>query len=291
MARLHHGRDLWDRASAFAEADSSAVVTQLGSWTAEKLFYVGSYLAQVTHTMTGNPRFPGGVIYVDPFCGNGICADKDSGKQFPGGALLAAHCRKQFRKLIMLDASSANVAALQMRLHTAQVASDLWLQVGDANNRMTDIVRQIPPRALTVAFLDPWSLGIHFSAIKVLAESRRVDLLILFPDAMDIDRNVNQYYYSRKSDRLDLAMGDDGEWRTVWDEVRERPAEARRQAMVEHYLNRLSNLGYRNYDAHAIGRGGAPLYRIVFASKDPLGLKLWKVAVSEDLYGQRSLFQ
>ena len=85
-------------------------------------------------------------------------------------------------------------------------------------------------------------------------------------------------------------MGDDGAWRTTWDRVKNKSAEVRRHAMVEHYLQRLATLGYEFHDAHAIARGGTPLYKVVYASKNSLGLKFWRIAVSEDLYGQRSLF-
>lgn len=73
MARQHFGRELWDRVAEFVANDDGLPTTELGSWTEDKLFIVGSYLAQTTTAMVGHPKFSGGLIYIDPFCGNGVC--------------------------------------------------------------------------------------------------------------------------------------------------------------------------------------------------------------------------
>jgi three-Cys-motif partner protein len=287
---VHRGRDLWNRASQFVETDTIDLVTELGGWTAEKLWFVGSYLAQTTHAMTGNPSFPGGLIYVDLFCGNGVCIGKETQRRFAGGALLAALCAKPFKQLVLVDDNKANLDVLQRRMAATGAAPQMSVDCADANDAIEWVVTQVPARSLSIVFLDPWSLGVHFQTIETLTRQRRADLLILFPDAMDIDRNINKDYYPKRSDKLDKAMGDDGAWRTIWDRVKGRSAEVRRHAMVEYYLGRLETIGYNFYDAHANARGGTPLYKVVYASKDKLGLKFWRIAVSEDLFGQRSLF-
>jgi len=164
------------------------------------------------------------------------------------------------------------------------------MKCADANSVIEEVVAQLPPRSLGIAFLDPWSLGIHFETIRALTESRPIDLLILFPDAIDLIRNTDEYYYPKKSPRLDDAMGDSGVWRNMWDEVRDRDSGARKKAIVEYYFGRLSSIGYTYHDAHDIRGGSGPLYKVVFACKHPLGLKFWRIAVKEDLPGQRNLF-
>ena len=190
---IHRGKELWNRASSWVETDKSEVVTALGAWTAEKLFYVGSYLAQTTHAMTGHTKFPGGIVYVDLFCGNGICADRDSGRRFPGAALLASFCVKPFRKLVLVDQSKTNVDVLKKRISAVACTSEIFTRAADANSAIDLVLAEVPARSLSIAFLDPWSLGIHWTTIATLTSERRSDLLILFPDAMDVDRNVNEY--------------------------------------------------------------------------------------------------
>ena len=64
---------------------------------------------------------------------------------------------------------------------------------GDANEKICEIVREIPRRTLTLAFLDPYGLHLDYETLKVLS-SIRADLIIFFPDHLDALRNWEYNY-------------------------------------------------------------------------------------------------
>lgn len=291
MARRNFGRELWERMCAVVADDDGLSVTPFKYWTAEKLFFVCQYLAQTTTAMWGNPRFRG-LNYIDLFCGNGVCEVycEERVRRYPGSALLAAGCQKPFSNLFLVDKDAACIEALRTRITRLGSGSHSRYWTGDANAVISDVCAQIPPKSLSVAFLDPWSLGVHFETIRELAADRAVDLIILFPDAMDIARNVDKDYYPRKSNKLDLVLGEEEDWRPAWDRLDNREAGKCREFFANLYQERLAKLGYRYTDSQEISAGHRPIYRLVYASKNELGLKFWRIAAREDLYGNKGLF-
>jgi hypothetical protein len=82
-------------------------------------------------------------------------------------------------------------------------------------------------------------------------------------------------------------------WRDIY-----RPAQSPAH-LLEYYSGNLRQLGYEEvkrddelWDAPLIRstEKRAPLYRLLFTSKSPLGHKFWRQVTSKDVYGQRRLF-
>ena len=291
MAREHYGRELWDRLTEYVSHDDNLPVTELGWWTGDKLFHLCHYLALTTHAMKDNPSFSG-LVYVDPFCGTGVCVARrvESAQRFPGSGLLAAGCKKPFDHMFLSDINAAAVQAIESRIQGLHAETRLSCSVGDANCVLREISSQIPDRALTIAFIDPYALGIEFTAIKLLVEHRRVDLIILFPDAVDIVRNVESVYLPRKSDKLDRVLGLDYDWRPSYKALQVRHGAAVRDFFVDQYLQRIAELRYAHTSQKIIRSAKGPIYRLVYASRSDLGLKFWDIAADEDLDGTRTLF-
>lgn len=291
MAREHYGRELWDKLLEQVAQDDGLPVTELGWWTADKLFHLCHYLALTTHAMKDSRHFSG-LIYVDPFCGTGVCVARrlESLQRFPGSGLLAAGCKKPFDRLFLSDIDELAVQAIATRIRCLGVESEVVCRVGDANVVLRDTAVQIPPKALTIAFIDPYGLEIEFAAIDALTAHRRVDLIVFFPDAVDIVRNVESVYLPRKSDRLDRVLGLDCDWRSEFEALPNREGAAVRDFFVDLYLRCLARLGYSHTGHKAIRSPKGPIYRLVYASKSDLGLKFWDIAAGEDLNGTRSLF-
>lgn len=291
MRQRHFGRELWDRMCEFVKEDDGLPFYTCGTWTISKLFYVCQYLAQTTQSMVGN-RYFSSLNYVDLFCGSGVCVPKDADvpRRYPGSALLAAGCKKPFTNLFLVDEDRHRLDALCTRLDRLKCECQIHPSPGDANTLIDRICQAIPDRSLTVTFVDPESLHIHFSSIQHLASHRQLDLIILFADQMDIVRNVEKDYYPGRSDKLDLFLGENSGWRKKWDALENREAGNCRDLFAKIYLEQLSTLGYIHSRTLPIPSDRNPLYRLVYASKNPLGLKFWDIATSEDLGGDRSLF-
>ena len=293
MAKEHSGRELWERMQEFVAQDDGLPCYDCGSWTLHKLFFLCQYLATTTQAIVGNPKFSS-VNYVDMFAGNGVCRLRDEEGRRPryaGSAMLAAGCRKPFDNVFVVEREAENVQALQERLRRLGAQSKIKVFQGDANAEVTAVASAIPDRSLTVAFVDPFSLDVHFASVAALASARPLDLIILFADAMDIARNVEEYYYPKRSDKLDLFLGSQSNWRAGWDRLTDRSGYSCRRFFGNCYLSQLTRLGYRHTRIRPIQSDlGQPLYSLVYASKHPLGLKFWDIASHEDLGGNRGLW-
>jgi len=241
--------------------------------------------------MVGHKKFSS-VNYVDLFAGCGVDGVREglSVRRYPGSALLAAGCEKPFDNLFLVDENVKKIEALRMRMRRLGSRSKVHTWCGDANVLIDNIAQAIPDGSLTVAFIDPYGLNIHFESVRRLAKQRPLDLLILFADAMDIVRNVEREYYPRKNGNLDLFLGEESRWRERWDKLDSRDGGRARQLFARIYLDQLATIGYTYSATRVIEGDKGPLYRLVFASKHPLGLKFWRIAESEDLEGTRSLF-
>lgn len=292
MAR-QYGREVWQRLCDFAAADTEPVQFEGGTWTARKLFFVCQHLERTTHAMSGNKHFPGGLCYVDLFCGSGICGVKhQSGlsRRYPGSALIAAGMPKPFRKLILVDKDDQNLAAVTTRIRRLGYSGEIYTIPGDVNTVVDKVEQQLPGDTLNVAFVDPYSLEIEYATIERLAAGRPLDLIILFADAYDIVRNTAEYYYSGRSDKLDRFLGLSCDWRARWERLADRTGANIRQMFADIYLEQLARIGYANSKSWPIDGPNGPVYRLVFASKHPLGLKLCEIALREDFEGNRGLF-
>lgn len=157
---------------------------------------------------------------------------------------------------------------------------------GDCNFEIASIVAQIPERSLALAFLDPTGLHVHLTTVKALADRGRTDLLILFPDAVDVLRN-EEIYMTNLESNLDLVLGDDSNWRTRKAELGSTDGAKRRRLYADIYKEQLRNkCGYLYFDHEVISGKSGPLYRLVYATKSERGLDFWQKSVKVDSAGQ-----
>jgi len=274
-----------------AQDDGLPVWKEAHQGTKEKLFFWYRYLTITTNAMWHNRHFPGGLVYVDLFAGSGVCATKDSKHRFPGSTLIAANMPKPFARIVACEQNQLLARACEARLNKTKVAARCRVLHGDCNRLVDEIVRDIPRRALTLAFIDPTGLDPKFATIAKLSEGRAVDFVTLFADAYDIIRNAEYHYRNDPNSKLDEVLGPDSRWREKLDKLRNPTGINRRNLFAEIYKSQLQrHLGYRHFNHHTICRKGTPLYRLIYASRHQLGLHFWKEALKRDVSGQRELF-
>jgi three-Cys-motif partner protein len=151
------------------------------------------------------------------------------------------------------------------------------------------MVGEIPPRALTLAFIDPENLNVAFETIRKLSACGQVDLLILFADRMDLVRNVDLYERQQPS-VLDRVMGADSDWRGQWNQLANRTPENICRLFADEFKQQLRRrLGYVVFGEKVISSEKAPLYRLIFASKNEKGLEFWNKITQKDRGGQMNL--
>ena len=113
-------------------------------------------------------------------------------------------------------------------------------------------------------------------------------MLILFPDAVDALRNVAMYKEQQNSE-LDKVLGADSNWRDRHKELNECRGDAFRRLLANIYKEQLQRLNYKDFGEEVISGPKGPLYRLLFASKHPIGLKFWHDITKKDISGQRRL--
>lgn len=285
--------DLWrELCKKYEQPDGLPTWKEAGKWTEDKLYFWKKYIDITTGAMVGHRSFPNGVVYVDLFGGAGICSlNNKSKRRFPGSAIIAAHAKKPFCKIIVCEQNPLFAEACNIRLHNSGTQSAIEVVTGDCNTLIYQIIDKIPAETLTLAFVDPKGLDVDFDTIKTLANNRRTDFVVLFADAYDINRNHEHVYRPDPNSKLDQVLGPNNDWRPKLDALSKPNHVTRRQLFADIYKNQLKrHLGYKYFDEKVMTCNRLPLYRLVYASKDKLGLKFWKDAVKEDSSGQRSLF-
>lgn len=176
MARNHRAQELWDSLVERVTSDDGLKASEFGgAWTAKKLFFLCNYLELATSGMKGNPKFPRGLTYVDLFCGTGVCTvELDSGppRRYPGSALIAAAMPKPFDRLVLVDEAADSISAATRRIASLPYSGNVYPVVGDVNEVVDKLPPLIPNGSLCVAFVDPYSLDVHYSTIAKLASTR-----------------------------------------------------------------------------------------------------------------------
>ena len=276
-----------------------------GQWAAEKLYYVKTYV-DIFETSMHSKQWRSR-NYIDLFAGPGKCVVEESGEHFLGSPLLALTTEYPFTDYFFVDLSSENIAALEKRCAAAEISGKVHYTVGDSNDQVNLIVEDINRldksyiegswSSLNLAFLDPDGLELEWKTVETLAKVNRMDLIIHYSQH-GLARNLDQCYTVENETIIDRFFGD-WEWRRIFERWRVKSnRKGMHRELIDYYKSKLKTLGYqeiRNEDETGIeplmcSSKQAPLYRLLFASKHPLGHNFWKSVTRKNLHGQKRLF-
>ncbi len=149
------------------------------------------------------------------------------------------------------------------------------VSTGDANDAPVFVKMLLPAweqRRYSIALIDPPGLDFTWDALGTLTLNERLDLLMLFAEDMDLQRNLRLYLGEpgSKADRY-FPVG----WRAVALDTMPREGPALRRF----YKDKLgTQLGYEHtaeFDPVIRNAKKSELYKLIFASKHKLGLKIW----------------
>lgn len=256
----------------------------VGDWAEEKKHDILRKFIEATceaRAMFLPPRGPGGAAFIDLFAGPGRARVRSTGAIVDGSPLIAVkHSAAPFTKVILCDLNAANIDALRRRTR-----GDTRVETvpGDCNKEVGRIVSMVPQYGLNLALVDPYGVAaLNFESIKRLALAcKRMDLLVHFPTG-DMKRNIANARSSEATrERMDKALG--GGVRAVL------PRDVTRE--IETLRTNLAALGYTGKKVRSVpvaNSQGVVMYHLVYASKDPLGDKIWQSITAPK---QRELFQ
>ena len=264
----------------------------VGSWAQDKYFYLKRYLEIFTTAMRNKWE----LYYIDLFAGCGKCRVRKNGEEINGSALLSLLIKYPFKKYFMVELNPNSAGILKTRIETTPYKDRVHIIQGDCNTKIDEIISQIPEKSLSLGLIDPTGLHIKFDSLKKLTKDRKIDLIITFPEGMDIKRNLWRYIKQSHS-ILDDYMGDRN-WRLLFpQDIRSLDQLTQDQIeknLIKYYRENLNKLGYKEVKSGdeiliKSSQKRLPLYYLLFASKSQLGHQFWRKISMISPSGQRKL--
>lgn len=248
-------------------------VSSIHPHSLEKLQAVGKYVNGFAQVLSKYE-----VTYIDFYAGPGIVRCRD--ELFWGSPLMALQCCQRFGQHIFVERDTSAATSLATRSsRLARRAEEVTILQGRCEDCLPEVLELCPPRQFVLALIDPFRVEFGFDSLRTLSVSyKRLDLILLLADGMDLTRNVAQALSTSRgtADRLDRVWGD-GSWRTCYDPAKSPRYNA--SALREGYVERIRNdLGFAFVDDHysVHNSKNVSLYSLIHASHHTLGSKLWK---------------
>ena len=210
--------------------------------------------------------------FVDLFSGPGACYEKKSGKFHSGSPLIALNLKPPFTDYIFVDLDRKTSEILKKRCQSqlGDIFETIRFLNFDSNKNVDAILEHLEIlKSISVILIDPNGLDIEYETVKKLAYCNSIDLIINF-SIFDLKRN--EVNYRKEGSKADKFFGTP-EWRNVgpryW------------LNLYKKQLGKLGFVGIETSNEHHITirtPTGAPIYHLIYASKNKLGLKFWRAA-------------
>ncbi|MBI3916598.1 MAG: three-Cys-motif partner protein TcmP [Betaproteobacteria bacterium] len=273
-----------------------------GAWTERKLSALRDYLAQYQKIFTTNPNARKlKTIYVDAFAGTG---DRDTGEDLRQGLLfgyddetqgyqegsvkVALSLSQSFHQYVFIDNKAKHANALHNLVNSEfpNLANRCTIEKSDANIWLQEWCRTQNWRdQRAVAFLDPYGMDVEWGTIVAIANTKAIDLWVLFPLGIGPSRVLpnQEIPESKWADRLTKLFGTD-EWKSQFyrenghvDLLGNKHDSITRIAGVDEilafFLKRLNLVFERIVERPMILRNSkqSPMYALCFAAGNPRG--------------------
>ncbi len=212
-----------------------------GNWSDRKLQALSRYLKFYT---TALKRQKFSLIYIDAFAGTGKVhvatgrdpknqpllagmeqEEKDEEQYRHGSPLVALTIDPPFDEFIFIDKNEQSLRNLQEQVakqnHTEKSISYL---PGDANEELVKVCRKIHWKShRAVAFVDPFATEVKWETIEQIANTKSVDLWLLFP-AMAVNRMLPKdgKISPQWKDKLNECFGTN-DWLKVFYKTNDQP--------------------------------------------------------------------
>jgi three-Cys-motif partner protein len=267
-----------------------------GDWTRSKLEILGKYL-QAYATALQNQPFK--TAYIDAFAGTGYrLPSKDEGPEsallplgedaaqqlLDGSARVALKTSPSFDRYIFVERHPGRFKELlHLKEEFADLATRIEVRRGEANIVIRGLCHKDWDRRRAVLFLDPYGMQVEWATIVAIANTRAIDLWVLFPLGMAVNRLLK-----RSGDipegwrrRLDLLLGPG--WhealysvettRSLFDDEMTRVVKATTATIGTYFNERLRSVfaGVAPSPRVLLNSSNCPLYLLCFAAGNPNG--------------------
>lgn len=179
-----------------------------GDWTSSKLDVLASYLSRYTTALKDKPSTarPFRKAYIDAFAGTGYRAEREDPAEsdsllFPdlaedapqgfldGSARLALKTTPRFDRYIFIERNHDRCQQLDaLKEEFPDLASDVSVLEGDANVEIQRLCEKDWRFHRAVLFLDPYGMQVEWKTIEAVAATKAIDLWVLFPLGIGVNR-------------------------------------------------------------------------------------------------------
>jgi three-Cys-motif partner protein len=201
--------------------------------------------------------------------------DRKSRVEFDGSPLRALRISPAFDRLFLGDKSEASVRALRARIPPGD-RSRVEIEAGDCNVRATRLIETLSQRTLGLAFVDPQGFEVTFSMLKTIAQ-RPIDVLLFFPSAIGIRRNLRQFVTQEQSP-MDAFWGG-RDWRELpparlaaGKRLSATEVDALDRPWISRFREKMAGIGFGAQDEGDPcfrNKKNAPMYHLLFFSRHP----------------------
>jgi three-Cys-motif partner protein len=278
-----------------------------GAWTTAKLQILGGYLGAYSHALKNQPFK---TAYIDAFAGTGYRArgSKRAPEHplFPleaertqelldGSARVALKTTPPFDRYIFIEKNRRRATALeQLKRDFPDVADAIDVRRGEANHSIRSLCAKDWRRRRAVLFLDPYGMQVEWTTIEAIGRTKAIDLWILFPLGVAVNRLLMRSGRIPQSwrKRLDLLLGPgwyEALYRlertpSLFDDEATRVVKATTASIGQYFNDRLQTVfaGVAKAPRVLVNSVGCPLYLLCFAAGNPNGAPI-AIKIAEHL--------
>ncbi|OQW59897.1 MAG: hypothetical protein BVN28_09810 [Nitrospira sp. ST-bin4] len=266
-----------------------------GAWTTRKLEVLAGYLQGYT---TALKKTPFQKLYIDAFAGTGYRENRRENEEdspqnplFPdmaepepqsfldGSARLALKIEPKFDQYIFIERSPERCAHLEsLKTQFPGLANKIDIRQGDANAKIQELCATDWRSKRAVLFLDPYGMQVEWKTIEAIAKTKAIDLWLLFPLGIGVNRILTKSGDIPNSwrNRLNLLLGNE-DWYdefykveitpTLFGENKETLIKAKMETIGRYFNNRLKSVFIGVAEEPGVLRNSAnnPLYLLCFA--------------------------
>jgi three-Cys-motif partner protein len=286
-----------------------------GPWTEEKLSRLRKYLRAYMTIFSTNPRAKLlKTIYVDAFAGAGyrkdataqaieenllfdVTSDSDAEALRKGSTQVALETKPPFSEYIFIENNEEHAKSLsKLRQHFPAIGPRIGIVEEDANSYLLKWCGQNDwGKTRAVVFLDPYGMQVEWSTINAMADTKAIDLWILFPLGMGVNRLLMKQHPPEGpwADRLTRIFGTDS-WRDAFyresaqsDLFSKTPdviKDANFKSIAEFWVDRLQAVfaGVAQKPLPLRNSRNVPIYLLSFAAANPRGSEA-AVKIAQDI--------
>ena len=152
-----------------------------GNWTIKKLKILSEYLSFYVNALKYQSFDK---IYIDSFAGSGDLERKDTGEIIPGSTRIALSIDEKFDRYIFIENNKNNIEELSsmVKKDYPDLLDKVDIIKQDANIALREVCTKYHwNNTRAVLFLDPYAMSVKWETLKIISETKAIDVWYLFP--------------------------------------------------------------------------------------------------------------